>query len=353
MRAGWFYRNDTEQNVRSADDIFDIYERSVGGNSIFLLNIPPNRKGQFSDRDINALLEAGKRIKETYGNNLFKNANGEQKVLDNNIASYKLLGKDGGELIISTPSAVTINRIVLQEAISTHSERVEKHAVDAWIEGSWKEIAQATNIGYKRILRFPEVTSDKFRIRVTQVRYAPAISNVAAFYYTARPPQLQVTTDVNGLVSIGIKEDGFSWHYWKSGDKSIEAYLNSGVKIYYTTDGSKPTESSSLYTKPFEMHKGEVKAVAFTKTDKGSMVSEKIGIPKLTWKLIATSTESEKIKRRLLLMLTTILFGPVIQQAATSLFQLIWGKLYAETICLHAANIQRQRHDGKRNAIHE
>ena len=42
IREGWFYRDDTEQKVRNADDVFDIYERAVGGNSTFLLNIPPN-----------------------------------------------------------------------------------------------------------------------------------------------------------------------------------------------------------------------------------------------------------------------------------------------------------------------
>src|SRR5574344_216012 len=35
IREGWFYRDDIYQKVRNADDVFDIYERSVGGNSIF------------------------------------------------------------------------------------------------------------------------------------------------------------------------------------------------------------------------------------------------------------------------------------------------------------------------------
>ena len=31
IREGWFYRDDEDQKVRSTDDVFDIYERSVGG----------------------------------------------------------------------------------------------------------------------------------------------------------------------------------------------------------------------------------------------------------------------------------------------------------------------------------
>ena len=52
IREGWFYRDDTHQKSRNADDVFDIYERAVGGNSIFLLNIPPNREGRLDRRDL-------------------------------------------------------------------------------------------------------------------------------------------------------------------------------------------------------------------------------------------------------------------------------------------------------------
>ncbi|MCL1668303.1 alpha-L-fucosidase [Elizabethkingia ursingii] len=143
IREGWFYRDDVYQKVRSADDVFDIYERSVGGNATFILNVPPNREGKFSDQDVKVLSETGKRIRETYGKDLLKNAKGPKQVLDHNDTTYSLLNNN--QLIIETPTPVTVNRIVLQEAVSTHSERVENHAVDAWIDGAWKELAAATN----------------------------------------------------------------------------------------------------------------------------------------------------------------------------------------------------------------
>ena len=164
IRAGWFYRDDTRQQTRSADDVFDIYERAVGGNSIFLLNIPPNREGRFSDADVEVLEETGRRIQETYGHNLLDGADGPKEVLDKDENTFVLLDGEGPkELVFSVPQPVTFNRIVIQEAIATHSERVEKHAVDAWVNGQWKEVARSTNIGHKRILRFPDVTSSKIR----------------------------------------------------------------------------------------------------------------------------------------------------------------------------------------------
>ena len=52
IRSGWFYRDDTNQKVRNADKVFDLYERSVGGNTSLLLNIPPNREGMLFLRGI-------------------------------------------------------------------------------------------------------------------------------------------------------------------------------------------------------------------------------------------------------------------------------------------------------------
>lgn len=293
IREGWFYRDDSEQKVRSADDVFDIYERAVGGNSTFLLNIPPNRDGRFSERDVNALLDAGKRIKETYGNNLFAKAKGDAKVLDDSPATFSVLKDNEAELIITTPAVVTINRILLQESVTTHSERIEAHAVDAWIGNEWKEIAAATNIGYKRILRFPEATASKFRIRFSQLRAAPAISTVAAFYYRTRPPQLQITQDINGRVSIASQRHKFNWNH---NDENAAANINSGIEIRYTTNGSAPTKNSLLYTQPFEMSKGEVKAAAFSKTETGSVATEVIGIAKKDWKVIDLSGETARHK---------------------------------------------------------
>jgi alpha-L-fucosidase len=291
IREGWFYRDDSDQGVRSADDVFDIYERSVGGNSIFLLNIPPNREGRFSPRDVATLKEVGKRIDETYSTNFLAGANGPKKVLDSDIKSFELLSDEKKWIEIITPSEITINRFVIQEAITTHGERVEEHALDAWIENNWKEITTATNIGYKRILRFPEVTSNKFRIRILKSRYYPAISNISAHHYKTRPPQLEILSNVDGIVSIQPQKHKFGW---KPHGEDIISNLNSGIEIRYTTDGSVPSKSSKLYTGPFQFSAGELKAIAFEKEEAGTIASNRIGIVKKNWKLVGTSSDFEK-----------------------------------------------------------
>lgn len=288
IREGWFYRDDTRQKVRSTDDVFDIYERAVGGNSTFLLNIPPNREGRFSDTDVKVLKETGERIKETYGVNLLQGAQGPEEVLDGKNDTYIMADN---AITITTKSPVTFNRLLLQEAIGVNSERVEKHAVDAWINGAWKEIAQATNIGYKRILRFPEVTTDKIRVRITASRLTPAISNITAHHYQSRPPQLGYKRSLDGLVTIEPLQQEFNW---KAHGEDIAQNLNAGFKIYYTTDGTEPNETSTVYTVPFKMGKGELKAVSVLNHQKGALLHESLGLIKEGWKLLSTSSETPK-----------------------------------------------------------
>lgn len=290
IREGWFYRDDTHQKVRSADDVFDMYERAVGGNSTFLLNIPPNRDGRFSPTDVEALKETGKRIRETYDTDLLKDAQGPKELLDSRDDTYLLMDGDKKEFVIILSSPVTMNRVMLQEAIAANGERVEKHAVDAWIDGIWKEIAVSTNIGYKRILRFPEVTTNKLRFRLLESRLAPAISHISAYYYTSRPPQLSFKQDMDGLVTVEPMLQDFGW---KSHGENAAGNLNLGYKIYYTTDGNDPGETSIEYKVPFKMGQGELKAVAILKGEKGAVHSERLGLIKGDWVLSGTSGEAE------------------------------------------------------------
>ena len=290
IREGWFYRDEDKQKVRSADDVFDIYERSVGGNSTFLLNIPPNRAGMFSPEDVKVLNEVGQRIQDTYGTNLFDGASGPSKVLDADIESYELLD-DSNEITISAKSPVTINRLVLQEAITTHSERIEKHVLEAWVDNDWKSIATATNVGYKRILRFKEVTSNKFRIRVSASRFTPAISNITAHYYKTRPPQLVISRNKEGKLTIVPKKHDFGW---KPHGEDAVSNLNAGYEIRYTTDGSIPTKASKLFETPETIASAEVKAVAIDKDEMGSVTSHVFGILKTNWTIRGTDSQTEK-----------------------------------------------------------
>jgi alpha-L-fucosidase len=296
IREGWFYRDETDQKVRNADDVFDIYERSVGGNSTFLLNIPPNREGLFSAEDVSVLEEVGRRIRETYGYDLLAGATGPEEILDDDEFSY-VLGSEGyNELIIKLPKLISTNRFVLQEAISTHGQRIEEHALDIWENSAWKEIASGTTIGYKKILRFPVTETSKFRVRILKSRLGPTISKVSAHYYESRPPQIRITRDKNGIVALLPVKHQFTW---KSHGINAMENLNQDLEIRYTLDGSKPSKGSELYTEPFFLESGKIRVVAFDHLQQGGETSEHYGILKKDWKLLAISSEESDHKGKM------------------------------------------------------
>ena len=181
IRDGWFWRDNTHQQTRTADNVFDIYERSVGGNAILLLNLPPDNQGRFPEKDLKTLEETGRRIRETYGIDLLEGAKCPKVLLDNDIDTY-IKVKDGEDFVVTLPEKRWMNRIVLQEAIATVGERAERFAVDARIDGEWKEIATSTNIGHKRILRVNDMETDALRFRLLQSRAMVAISKMSAHY---------------------------------------------------------------------------------------------------------------------------------------------------------------------------
>ena len=292
IREGWFYRNDDEQGVRSADDIFDLYERSVGGNSVLLLNIPPNREGRFGERDVAALLDAGQRIRDTYGTNLLKDAKGAYALLDDDQETYVSAQNGKGSYEITLPQNTTLNRFVLQEAIHLQGQRIEKHVLDAWIGGQWKQVAHGTTVGYKKILRFSSVSTNKLRLRIEKGRSNPSINAVSAHYYTPHPPQLSISRDLEGKVTIAPKKHDFKW---KSHGHNVTENLSGKATIRYTTDGSEPTKHSQKYTVPFFLISAEVKTKAFNKNQEGALESIRFGMVKKNW-IAVGDTADEKMK---------------------------------------------------------
>ncbi|MFP4365947.1 MAG: alpha-L-fucosidase [Bacteroidales bacterium] len=282
IRHGWFWRNDDEQQVRSADDVFDIYERSVGGNSIFHLNIPPNKLGQFSDRDAEVLLEVGRRIDAVYGVNLLHDATTDaDNILDGDTGTWWQSPAKETTLEISIPEKRLINRLMIKEAIAHRSERVEEHYLEARINGEWVHIADGKTIGHKRILRFPAVNTDAFRLSIMKSRLEPAIAHISAHYYDEPPKPVVIRRDGEGMLTLGVGLS-FAWNNHGMTDQS--------QPIYYTLDGSEPTTGSIRYEEPFPLPGGGfVRARAIVEESEGPVSERYIGLLRAGW----TATDPE------------------------------------------------------------
>jgi len=270
IRHGWFWRNDDEQDVRSARDVFDIYERSVGGNSQFHLNIPPNFIGRFSPRDAEVLVEVGRMIRAAYGTDLLQGGSATaEHVLDGSTDTWWQAPGKEASLEVTLPAPRKVNRFMIMEAIAHRGERVEDHFLEALVDGVWQVVARGRTIGHRRILRFPAVETDAFRITITRSRLAPAIARISAHYHDEPPKPVRIRADREGMVSMGVGFS-FTWNDYGHTDLSQE--------IYYTLDGIEPTTASARYETPFVPPAGSfIRARAIVEGSKGPVSDLHIG----------------------------------------------------------------------------
>ncbi len=64
IRPGWFYHAEQDNQVKSLAHLTDIYFKSVGYNSVLLLNIPPDRRGLIHENDANRIKELASYVKK-------------------------------------------------------------------------------------------------------------------------------------------------------------------------------------------------------------------------------------------------------------------------------------------------
>ena len=172
IRPGWFYHQQEDNQVKSLKHLTDIYFKSVGYNSVLLLNIPPDQRGRISDADVNRLKEFADYRKEIFADNRVKGGLKAWTARPGDTRVYQLKPKS------------EINVVMLREDISK-GQRMEAFAVEALTADGWKEIAKGTTVGYKRLIRIPAVEARQLRVKVDACRLAANISEVAAYY--ARP----------------------------------------------------------------------------------------------------------------------------------------------------------------------
>ncbi|RPI22102.1 MAG: hypothetical protein EHM61_23115 [Acidobacteria bacterium] len=182
--------------VKSPEQLVDIYYKSIGRGANLILNLPPDRRGQIHEKDVAALQGMRRILDSTFRRNL---------ALDGRVSASNIRGRDkkyGPARLLdgdpttywSTDDAVTTPELVLEwkraatfDVVKVSEnlrlgQRIEEIAIDAWENGSWREVAKATSIGAQRSVRFePAVTTTKLRLRVTKSPVCPALAELGVF----------------------------------------------------------------------------------------------------------------------------------------------------------------------------
>ena len=173
IRPGWFWRESENPQVKTVEQLADIWLTSVGHNSLLLLNVPPDTRGRIHEIDSTRLMEFRRWREKVFGTDLASGA--------------RVRRRSGGRvLIIDLPEYRTFDLIQLQEDISLGQRvagfKVQIEDVDqASGDGGWLTVAEGTTVGYKRILPCKPTTARRLRVVVTGTKARPEINGFSLF----------------------------------------------------------------------------------------------------------------------------------------------------------------------------
>ncbi|SFG16187.1 alpha-L-fucosidase [Pontibacter chinhatensis] len=196
IRPGWFYHAKEDSLVKTPEKLFDIYLTSVGRGSTLLLNVPPDKRGLIHEQDVKALQEWRQMLDREFKTNLAAKAKVKADSYRGNAEAFAASNVTDGdkETYWATDDAVTsgilevdlgktqpVKYVLLQEYIRL-GQRVKSFSVEVWQDNAWKPVADATTIGYKRILRLDSpINTDKIRIHISEAKASPVIANVEVY----------------------------------------------------------------------------------------------------------------------------------------------------------------------------
>jgi len=170
IRPGWFYHKEEDDKVKSPEQLFQLFLKSVGRGANLLLNVPPDRRGLIDEKDSATLIAFKKLRDESFRHNVLaeKAANFEGRPHNSRVVI---------SLTIDQPKQ--IDCIVLRELLA-NGQDIQDFQVTLVNDKNEKISIKGTTIGRKRILTFPEYEVKKIYLEV-QGKSSPSVPGIEAF----------------------------------------------------------------------------------------------------------------------------------------------------------------------------
>jgi len=187
IRPGWFWHANENDKVKTPEQLFDLYLKSVGRGANLLLNIPPDRRGRIHANDSTAVVGLKKLIDKNLEKSLTKDKDlkvffdkPDSIVFSSNkqTAEIKNYRENSCNIIFDQPKAV--NTIILKEDLK-FGQRVKNFVVQILDEDKKSYKIEGTTIGFQRILTFPQIKTSFIAIRILDSFGNPVINRVDVF----------------------------------------------------------------------------------------------------------------------------------------------------------------------------
>ncbi len=190
IRPGWFYHKEEDDKVKTPEQLFGLYLKSVGRGANLLLNVPPDRRGLIHEKDSAVLIGFKKLRDKNFKHNLIKDARvliisadsikDKNLVNDNNIGTFAEISDYQKEFIsIQFKNMTRLNCIVLNEKIKD-GQNVQKFYIQ--LKNSYKTQRYVfSTIGRERIITFPVIDADELSIHFVEGKKKIKITEVELY----------------------------------------------------------------------------------------------------------------------------------------------------------------------------
>jgi alpha-L-fucosidase len=192
IRPGWFYHPQEDEKVKSPEQLFQLYLKSVGRGANMLLNVPPDRTGMINARDSTTLLEFKKLRDDNFKENFSLTAKKEfhhdgiiykrNEFADGDAKTFQdPLDYTSSDFWLKFDPVKRINCIVLKELIEK-GQRI-KEATLYLLRGAdvVKQIHVST-VGHKRIITFPTEEVSAIRFVINDAKGPPLLSEIETYF---------------------------------------------------------------------------------------------------------------------------------------------------------------------------
>lgn len=188
IRPGWFYHKEEDDKVKSSEELFAIYLKSVGRGANLLLNVPPDKRGKIHPKDSAALIGFKKIRDASFKQSILGDSKNKFNLIfdpatvsfNDKIETLEFKTASENSISISFQQPVEINTVVLRENLQ-FGQRVRRFVVQILDENDKSYFVFGTSIGHKRILTFPKIKTSYVAIRLLEADRPPKL-NVFDFY---------------------------------------------------------------------------------------------------------------------------------------------------------------------------
>ena len=185
IRPGWFYHAAQDHQVKTVEQLVAYWFTSHGRNTAILLNLPPDRRGLIHETDAERVLLWHEKMTAIFACNLAEGAevDAPEPVFPECGAGNLLKGNDDAiylpvarqpEITFTFAGPVTFDCFRVDEVIEL-GHRIFGFALDVRQDGQWHTLLERKGIGFCYADRFPPVTAQAVRLRITEAEADPVL----------------------------------------------------------------------------------------------------------------------------------------------------------------------------------